>query len=1740
MADPVTTRAALTAAQTGVWYAQQVLHGSPAYNVGQYVDLPGDIDPGLFETALRRVVRETETLRAHIVTEPGSHGPGSEGTGTPLQEIHRDPSWDLEVLDLRSADDPHRAAAERMRDYMSTPMWGTGRLLFTFALLRVADRHWLWFQRYHHIVVDAYAINLINRRVAQIYTHGAGGTTPAPRTHSLTEVVAEEEAYVASERCSQDRDHWTRVLAGRPEPAVLGSAPAASPDGSRREHGMLDAGGFAALRSLAEAAGANWAEALIAAFAAYVHRATGHRDVVIGVPAMGRLGSVALSVPSMVVNILPLRLHVSPASTPVALVRQVNARLRDLRAHQNYRAEHIRRDLGLVGRESGLYGPVINIKAFDDELRFGDVHATTRTLSEGPIDDVSLTVHADRATGGLRFEYNANADGHTAEDLSGRAGEFSRFLDGFHAAPSGETPVGRLDTVSVTERDAHRAVDRATERDLPPASVPGQISVRADQDPEAVAVRAGRQQLTYAQLEARADRLAAHLRAHGAAPEQVVAVALPRGVDLAVALLAVPRTGAAFLPLDPDFPRDRIAYMLEDAGVRVLLTDRELSGRLPQGSPRLLVDEVTEAVPEPAAPAPAPMTGDALAYILYTSGSTGRPKGVAVREKGLRNFLTDMGERVPLRPGDLWAAVTTISFDISLLEVYLPLLAGATLDLVDRDTTRDPRALAAHLDRVRPTVMQATPTLWRSLADEAPRVLEGLRVLVGGESLPPELAQDLTGRAAEVINLYGPTETTIWSTASAVNTGEAVHIGHPIANTGLRVLDSSLRPVATGRPGDLYIAGQGLARGYVGRAGLTSDRFVADPFGPPGSRMYRTGDLVRRRQDGALDYLGRTDHQIKIRGFRIELGEIEHALGEVPEVGQCVVVAREDHTGGTALVGYAVPVPGHVLDTRAVRTALADRLPHYMVPAAVVALESFPLTENRKIDRKALPAPELGPTHVQGAQPANADEETLCALFADVLGLDHVGTHDDFFALGGHSLLAARLADRVRERLACDIGLREIFEAATVAELAARLHTTDATASGPTPRTRPERPPLSPAQRRLWFLEKLNGPSPVYNVPVALRLHGEIDPGVLSLALRDTVLRHEPLRTVYTDDEDEAFQDVLPAEALPDLLEVAKADEPGLVARMKERVHRPFDIAAEVPLRATLFRLGAREHVLLLVVHHIATDEGSEQPLLRDLDLAYRHRSRGEEPRWPERGADYIDHTLWQWERLGSPADPDSTAARLAGEWRTALTGAPEETTLPTDRSRPARADGRGAVAPFRITAGTTARIGDLARKHGVTEFMVLHAALALQLRLLGAGEDIAVGTPVADRGGAATQDLVGLFLNTVPLRMDVSGDVTFEDLLRRARAADTSAYARAELPFDQIVEAVAPAREAGRHPLFQVMLSYQREPGGSQDLFGADVEPQRVEIDIAKVDLEFTVVELPGADELVGELRYATDLFDRDTAGLVAERFGCLLETVLADPERPLARIDPRTGAEVERLEAVNGTAVSVPPGLLGEHPDARAAWARRVALVEAGSGVVLDYARFRARVNRLARVLVSRGVGPGDVVAVGGPGGGAARGGGRGCCLPAVGSGVSAGAVAVRVGGRRSPRRPDHRGRCGCGPRRLRGAPGSRRAGDGRSARQGLRRRAGSGGAPSCAASGRSGLCDLHVGFDGAPQGCGGLARGDREPLGVDAGPVPSQRGRSCVAEDAVGLRRVGVGVLLALACRCRSGGGAARRPS
>ncbi|MCA1705993.1 MAG: amino acid adenylation domain-containing protein [Actinobacteria bacterium] len=735
------------------------------------------------------------------------------------------------------------------------------------------------------------------------------------------------------------------------------------------------------------------------------------------------------------------------------------------------------------------------------------------------------------------------------------------------------------------------------------------------------------------------------------------------------------------------------------------------------------------------------------AYVIYTSGSTGVPKGIAVPEAGLANLLADFRGRLGFGPADRLLAVTTFGFDIAALELMLPLVTGGQLILAPSELNHDPVALGQLITDTGATVVQATPALWHSVMAVSPERLSGVKVLVGGEALLEKLAQALHANAREVTNVYGPTETTVWSTAARLDgTPGRPPIGKPLSNTRTYVLDRALNPVPVGVTGELYIAGRGVARGYLGRPGLTSERFVADPFGPSGERMYRTGDLVRWRPDGNLEYLDRADNQVKIRGFRIELGEIESALVRHRAVERAAVTVLNDHSGERRLVAYVVGASSGKVDHAELRAHLGQVLPGFMIPAAFVAVDNLPLTPNGKLNRHALPPPDFGGT-VSARPPRTPQEEILCELFAQVLGLPAVGIDDNFFELGGHSLVATRLANAIRSRLRVELPVRAVFEAPTVTALAALLAGTAVARVPLIAAPRPAQIPLSFGQRRLWFLNRLEGGGATYNIPLALRLTGELDRGALTEALAALVCRHESLRTVFPELAGEPRQQVLEvADALVPL-PVSEVNEARLPDALASAAGQGFDVTTELPLRAHLFALSATEHVLLLVVHHIAGDGWSMTPLARDVALAYLARRRGEQPQWRPLPVQYADYTLWQRQVLGSEDDPDSVIAAQTRFWRAALRDLPQELTLPTDRPRPSTTSFRGGTVDLALDAELHGRLLGLAQRHHVTLFMVLQAAVATLCTKLGAGTDIPIGSPISGRSDDALDDLVGFFV---------------------------------------------------------------------------------------------------------------------------------------------------------------------------------------------------------------------------------------------------------------------------------------------------------------------------------------------------------------------------------------------------------
>ncbi|MDH6624461.1 nonribosomal peptide synthetase DhbF [Streptomyces sp. LBL] len=1064
-----------------------------------------------------------------------------------------------------------------------------------------------------------------------------------------------------------------------------------------------------------------------------------------------------------------------------------------------------------------------------------------------------------------------------------------------------DLPVGRVDLAYPEELEQLRAWND-TDRPVPATTLVRLIEERAARSPEAEAVRDEDEAVDFARLGRESNRLARLLVARGAGPGRTVAVALPRSARLPVALVAVLKSGAAYVPLDLDHPAGRLAAVVEDTrpvaviGGGARLTSLEFLDidvldldapavraeldRLPDTD--LRADDLPGGPARPADPA----------YVIHTSGTTGRPKGVVVSHAAICNRLLWMGEEFGTGRSDRVLHKTPVGFDVSVWELFLPLISGAVMVVARPGGHQDPGYLAELVRRERVTLAHFVPSVLQvCLQDPEPWRGTGLqRIVCSGEALPTELAAravEVTG--AEVHNLYGPTEAAVDVTAwaySAADTTATVPIGRPVWNTRTHVLDEVLRQVPPGTVGELYLAGDQLALGYLGQPELTARRFVADPFGPAGTRMYRTGDLVRRLPGGELEFVGRADQQIKLRGIRIEPAGIEAALVAHASVRAAAVLLREDRPGHPCLAAYVVPSEGAPEAGADIwRAHLAQSLPEAMVPSVFVALDRLPTTVNGKLDRSALPVPEAPEVARAGGgqEPRTVRERALCALFARVLGLRRVGTHDNFFDLGGHSLTAARLSTLVRSTLGVELSIRDLYAQPTPAALGKRLDGAAAARLPLTARLRPARVPLSAAQSSLWFLDRMGGGGATYNMPLVLRPRRPLDVDALRAALADLADRHEILRTRLVAVDGTPYQEIADVGAAQPGLKVVDCQAAEIEAQLAAAVHRRFDLEKDTPLWGAVFGRDGAGQVVVLVLHHVAGDGWSLGPLARELSHAYAARAAGRAPEWEPLPIQYADYALWQRELLGKGSE---LAEQQREFWRDALDGLPEESALPLDRPRTGAGTGAGGHLTVPVDARLHGALRRLAEESGASLFMVLHAALAALLTRCGAGTDIPVGTPVAARQDTTLDGLIGHFANTLVLRADTSGDPGFRALLARVKDADLAAYDHQDLPFERVVEELNPARMPGRHPLFQVMLALQNNADAELRL-GEEVLPLvPQETATAKFDLFFNAVERPAEGGIDVRVDYAADLFDPATVAALGDAWHALLEAVVADPD--------------------------------------------------------------------------------------------------------------------------------------------------------------------------------------------------------------------------------------------------------------
>ncbi|MER6531795.1 amino acid adenylation domain-containing protein [Streptomyces sp. NPDC001508] len=1574
----------LMAGQAEIWYSQQLDPGNPIFNIAEYLDIRGPLDVDVFEVSLRHTLNEAESFHIRF-TDDGE---------TPQQYVSDPTGWQLQFIDFTHREDAESAARGWIQSDVRNPFPMVDAPLFVQALIKIGEDRHFWYQRIHHAIIDGFSGPLVAGRLAEVYgSLAAGGSCQPKVSHPIAKLISDDSAYRSSDDFERDREYWAKTLANRPEAASLSTEPLSTrmPFTFIRHFEGVSPEAAVELRHAARKMRTSLSGLVISAAVAALHKATGSQDVIVGLSTSARIGKEQRSIPGMMANILPIRVTVRPDTPLGELVRLTLQAVKEALRHQRYRHADILRDLRIAGRDP-LVGLVVNVMSFGEDIEFRGLTSTTHTMANGPVGDVLLSVYDRPMDDDLKIAFSANPERYDEETNRKNTVLFRRILEQF-AELAPELPLSRLEVLSEEERRQILVGWNDTARDVYPGTLPELFERQVAERPDAVAVVYEERSLSYEELNVRANRLARLLVERGVGPESLVALALPRSADFVIAMLAVLKAGGAYVPIDLGYPAERIAYMLQDAQPVCVVTVAEHRAVAADGVALLVLDDPLTAEALTLADDRdvtddrrlAPLRAEHPAYVIYTSGSTGRPKGAVVPHRGIVNRLMWMQDEYRLGPDDRVLHKTPSSFDVSVWELILPLLAGAVMVVARPDGHKDPAYLADLIQAQRVTTVHFVPPMLQVFLNEPTAAdCTGLRrVICSGEALSGEL----TARFRQILdtrldNLYGPTEASVdvTFTADAPASRSAaglVPIGRPVWNTQVFVLDASLRPVPVGVPGELYLAGDQLGRGYLGRPGLTAERFVACPFGEPGARMYRTGDVVRWRADGQLEFVGRSDDQVKIRGFRVELGEVENALGSRPLVGQSAVVVRDDGPGGSRqLVGYVVPAPGRSLDAAEIRAGLTGILPEYMVPSAVVVMDALPLTPNGKLDRRSLPAPDFS-ANSRGRGPSTPREEVLCVLFAEVLGLEQVTVDDNFFELGGHSLLATRLISRIRTVLHTEISIRTLFDAPTVAALAIRMDE-----EGTRRRTvlaagaRPEVVPLSFAQQRLWFLTELEGPSATYHMPLALRLSGELDTAALGTALEDVILRHQALRTVFPAVDGKPRQEIVSGEQARVPLAVTQVAGDELQEALRAAAMTPFDLARDLPLRARLFRMDDHEHVLLVVIHHIAGDGWSIAPLARDLSVAYEARCAGERPGWEPLPVQYADYTLWQRELLGDEDDPSSLQSEQLGFWRQALQDAPPELALPYDRPRPAIPTHRGGRVDVRVPAEIHQALAALAVRSGASMFMVLQASLAALLSRLGAGSDVPIGSPVAGRTDEVLDDLAGFFVNTLVLRTDLSGDPTFTELVQRVRETDLAAFAHQDVPFERLVEVLNPTRAMGRPALFQTMLILQNNARAEYSFHGVNTEPLSVEATLAKFDLELQFTEQTDAAGrpagLAGEITYAADLFDRSTVEQIGQRFLRLLEQMTADPDIPLSRLEVLSAEERHKaLVGWNDTARDVPVGTVPE------LFERQVAVSPDAVAVIfenlsLTYGELNVRANRLARLLVERGVGPESSVAL------------------------------------------------------------------------------------------------------------------------------------------------------------------------
>ncbi|MDZ7342104.1 MAG: non-ribosomal peptide synthase/polyketide synthase, partial [candidate division KSB1 bacterium] len=1569
----------LSFTQQRLWFLDQLDPGQSFYNIPSSVRLKGKLNLLAFERSILEVIRRHEILRTRFAAVKGR----------PIMVIAPEPDFSLPQVDLTMLSEAEREAeiSRLANEDASRPFNLATGPLFRATLLKLADDEHVVLFTMHHIISDGWSVNILLQEMGILYNaFSQGQPSPLPELPiQYADYAHWLRNWLTGEVLENQLLYWKKKLANipallelptdRPRPAIK------TFNGSLRSF-EISKDVSDKLYQLGQEHGVTLFMTLLAAFKTLLHRYAGQTDISVGTPIANRTRQEVENLIGFFANTLVLRTDLSGDPSFVELLKRVKGVCLGAYQNQDVPFEKL---VEMIQPERDLsHTPLFQVMFVlqnnpQPSIETSDIQMIPIMAQSGTTQfDLTMSVEETGDGLGVVLEYNTDLfDGTTIDEM---VAHFQVLLQGAVTQP--EQPISLLPML--TDEEKHRFL---IEWNHTGAAFPDQCCIhelfeaQVERTPDAIAVVFEGQQLTYRELNARANQLANFLREQGIGPDKIVGISVERSIEMVVGLLGIMKAGGAYLPIDPNYPKDRIGYMLLDAGMSILLTQERLLPNFPADEIRIvcLDRDWGQIASYGSSNLTVNTTPDNLAYMIYTSGSTGRPKGVMLHHRGLCNLTHSQIQDFAVTSASRVLQFASFSFDASVSEIFMALLTGARLYLASSDTLMSMPQLIRLLQAEEITTVTLPPSLLRILPNDNLPALE--TIISAGEACTKDIARRWASDR-RLINAYGPTESTIGVTSYRVTEiseqGMTIPIGRPIQNVQLYILDRHMNPVPRGVKGELFIGGIGLARGYYQRPDLTAEKFIPNPFSSyPGARLYRTGDLARFLPDGNIEFLGRIDQQVKVRGFRIELGEIESAISQHPAIQDVVVLALDKGEAKSIkqLVAYIVSTTPDAPTVRELRDFLKDQLPEYMIPTAFVRLEKLPLLPNGKIDRKALPEPEAAETRAGQAYvaPRTPTEEILASIWSQMLEVEQIGVYDNFFELGGHSLIATQLMSRIRDTFDVELPIRHLFETPHIAYLSQVIDTARMSLQMGLKReipkieriSRDQYLPLSFAQQRLWFLDQLEAGTAAYNLPAAVRLTGDLNIAALESSLNEIVKRHESLRTTFSAIEGKAIQVIAPELkiALPviDLTDLPPEDrEIEALELARAEAQRPFDLTKGPLLRVHLVRMDEQNHIVLFTMHHIISDGWSMGVLIREVAILYEAFSQGLPSPLPELPIQYADFAFWQREWL-----KDEVLEAQVNFWKQQLAGSQPLLELPTDRPRPPLQTYNGNTLAFSLPAELSQAIKALSQAEGATLFMTLLASLQTLLYRYTGQDDINVGTPIANRNRSETESLIGFFVNTLVMRGDLSGDPSFKEVLRRVREMALGAYAHQDLPFEMLVDIIQPKRNMSHTPLFQVMFVLQNLPLGSQKLPDLTLSPVEAETGIAKFDLTVSMVEQ--GEELAGSFEYNTDLFDTETIESMIEHFKIMLEGIVANPEQPISTLPFL--AEAERKQLLyewNDTSISYPQEkCIHEIVELQVA-KNPEAVAVTYENQFFTYGELNARANQLARYLKRFGVGP------------------------------------------------------------------------------------------------------------------------------------------------------------------------------